>query len=111
MSTTRADAAWTLVCPVAELPEGEARVLEVEPPVAVFHAEGSFYAIDDTCTHETYSLAEGYIHGCQVECPLHLARFDLKTGEALCLPATAGVRTYPVKTQDDQVFVDLSRRG
>ena len=46
-----------------------------------------------------------------MECALHLAKFDLKTGAALCLPATVGVRTYPVKTENEQVFVDLSSRG
>jgi len=99
------------VCAVSDFPPGEATTLKVVPPVAVFHVEGSFYAIDDTCTHETYSLAEGYIQGTQVECALHLAKFDLKTGAALCLPATVGVRTYPVKTENEQVFVDLSSRG
>jgi 3-phenylpropionate/trans-cinnamate dioxygenase ferredoxin subunit len=111
MSTTNAGAAWTRVCAITDLPSGEATTLKVNPPVAVFHVEGSFYAIDDTCTHETYSLAEGYIQGTQVECALHLAKFDLKTGAALCLPATVGVRTYPVKTENEQVFVDLSSRG
>ncbi|MDP9084898.1 MAG: bifunctional 3-phenylpropionate/cinnamic acid dioxygenase ferredoxin subunit [Pseudomonadota bacterium] len=111
MSTTPTGAAWTRVCAISELPLGEATTLKVDPPVAVFHVEGSFYAIDDTCTHETYSLAEGYIQGTQVECALHLAKFDLKTGAALCLPATVGVRTYPVKTENEQIFVDLSTRG
>ncbi len=111
MSTTPASAAWTRVCAITDIPPGEATTLKVDPPVAVFHVEGSFYAIDDTCTHETYSLAEGYIQGTHVECALHLAKFDLKTGAALCLPATVGVRTYPVKTENEQVFVDLSSRG
>jgi len=102
---------WTRVCAATDILEGEAMTLDVVPPIAVFHAEGAFYAIDDTCTHETYSLADGYIQGTQVECPLHLAKFDLKTGAALCLPAKIGVRTYPVKIEDDQIFVDISHRG
>ena len=81
------------------------------PPIAVFHVDGSFYAIDDTCTHETYSLAEGYIEGAAVECALHFAKFDLRTGEALCSPALVGLRTYPVKAEGDEVFVDVSGRG
>ncbi|MDP9057268.1 MAG: bifunctional 3-phenylpropionate/cinnamic acid dioxygenase ferredoxin subunit [Pseudomonadota bacterium] len=111
MFTPDTDPDWTRVCATADLPPGEATILSVEPPVAIFHAEGSFYAIDDTCTHETYSLADGYIQGTHVECPLHFAKFDLKTGAVLCLPAKVGVRTYPVKTESDQVFVDLSSRG
>ena len=59
------------------------------------HVDGSFYAIDDTCTHETYSLAEGYIEGTQVECALHFREFDLRTGEALCLPAQSACGPIP----------------
>jgi 3-phenylpropionate/trans-cinnamate dioxygenase ferredoxin subunit len=102
---------WRRVCAMTDLPLGEATTLDIVPPIAVFHAEGAFYAIDDTCTHDTYSLADGYIEGTQVECSLHLARFDLKTGAVLCLPAKVGVRTYPVKTENDQVFVDVSSRS
>jgi 3-phenylpropionate/trans-cinnamate dioxygenase ferredoxin subunit len=111
MSDPNTAGAWTRVCATSDIAPGEAKVLNVVPPVAVFHVEGSFYAIDDTCTHETYSLADGYIEGTQVECPLHLAKFDLKTGAALCAPATVGVRSYPVKTENDEIFVDLCSRG
>jgi 3-phenylpropionate/trans-cinnamate dioxygenase ferredoxin component len=110
MTTTHTNVNWTRVCAVGDLPAGEATALEVQPPIAVFNVDGTFYAIDDTCTHETFSLADGYLEGTQVECALHFARFDLETGEALCLPATVDVRTYPVKTEDDQVFVDVGRR-
>ena len=102
---------WVRVCAINDLPSGEATTLDVVPPIAVFNVNDSLYAIDDTCTHETYSLADGYIQGAEVECALHLARFDLRTGAALCLPARVGVRTYPVKTEDGEVFVDMSRRG
>ncbi len=111
MSTTKTASEWTRVCAVTEIAVGEATVLEVIPPVSVFNVDGSFYAIDDTCTHEIFSLADGFIEGPYVECALHMAKFDLRTGEALCAPATVGVRTYPVKTEDEQIFVDLSSRG
>jgi len=111
MSTLSTRVTWTPVCAVADLPSGEATTLDIDPPIAVVNADGSFYAIDDTCTHETYSLAEGYIEGTQVECALHFARFDLRTGDALCLPARLGVRTYPVKTEDGHIFVDVGSRG
>ena len=111
MHTVRVTLSWARVCAVGDLAPGEATTLEVQPPIAVFNVDGSFYAIDDTCTHETFSLADGYLEGTQVECALHFARFDLETGEALCLPATVGVRTYPVKTEDGQVFVDVRSRS
>ena len=111
MSTLSTRVTWTPVCAVADLPSGEATTLDIDPPIAVVNADGSFYAIDDTCTHETYSLADGYIEGAQVECALHFARFDLRTGDALCLPARLGVRTYPVKTEDGHIFVEDGSRG
>jgi 3-phenylpropionate/trans-cinnamate dioxygenase ferredoxin subunit len=111
MSAMSTRVTWTRVCAVADLLSGEATTLDIDPPIAVFNANGSFYAIDDTCTHETYSLADGYIDGTQVECALQFAKFDLQTGDALCLPARVGVRTYPVKTEDGHIFVDVGRRG
>ena len=111
MDSTSTHVAWNRVCAVDDLDDGDATTLDVDPPIAVFHSEGTFYAIDDTCTHDTYSLADSYVDGCQVECALHFARYDLRTGAALCLPANGGVRTYPVKIENGDVFVDVGSRG
>ncbi|MEU3627707.1 bifunctional 3-phenylpropionate/cinnamic acid dioxygenase ferredoxin subunit [Amycolatopsis coloradensis] len=97
-------------CSVSELPEGEALRLEGPEPVSVFHSEGGYYAIDDTCTHQDASLADGWIENCFVECPLHAARFDLRTGVPACLPATDAVRTYPVVVADGVIYVDTEAR-
>ncbi|GAA3705391.1 non-heme iron oxygenase ferredoxin subunit [Zhihengliuella alba] len=97
--------------PAAEIEEGEARVVPSEEigtddDVTIFHAEdGSFYALDDTCTHETASLADGWIEGTEIECPLHSARFCLKTGEATCMPATVGVRPHKVEVVDGDLVL------
>lgn len=95
----------------ADIPEGESRVIPAQTAgtrddVAVFHAEdGAFYAIDDTCTHEDASLAEGWLEGTKVECPLHSAEFCLRSGEALCLPATKPVGTHAVEARDGQLYL------
>ena len=94
-------------CSVSELPEGEALRLDGPTPVSVFHTEEGFFAIDDTCTHQDASLADGFIEGCYVECPLHAAMFDLRTGVPTCLPAKKAVRTYPVVVSDGEVWVEL----
>lgn len=94
-------------CSVSELPEGEALRLDGSNPVSVFHTEEGFYAIDDTCTHQDASLADGWLEGCLVECPLHAAMFDLRTGVPTCLPAKKAVRTYPVMVTDGEVWVDV----
>ncbi|MGW7056103.1 bifunctional 3-phenylpropionate/cinnamic acid dioxygenase ferredoxin subunit [Streptomyces sp. NPDC054887] len=94
------------VCPLADLPQGEARRLETEPPIAVFHTEdGDVYAIDDTCTHQDASLADGWLDGCEVECPLHASKFDLRTGCADAPPAKRPVRTHEVGIEDGMVYV------
>lgn len=96
-----------LVCRVEELPAGTAQRIEVVPPVAVFNVGGDLYATDDTCTHSKASLAEGYITGDEVECPLHFARFCISTGEALCLPARRPLKTYEVVVEEGEVFVEI----
>jgi 3-phenylpropionate/trans-cinnamate dioxygenase ferredoxin subunit len=99
------------VCSVDELPEGEATRLDLVPPIAVFHAEAGFFALDDTCTHQDASLADGYVQGCEVECPLHAACFDLRTGVPNGLPATRPVRTHAVLVEHGAVFVVPAVRG
>jgi len=93
-------------CAATDLPEGESLRLDGPEPIAVFHTEDGFYAIGDTCTHQDASLADGWLEGCFVECPLHAALFDLRTGVPTCLPAKEPVRTYPVVVTDGVVYVD-----
>jgi len=98
------------VCSLTDLPVGEAlRVDEVSPPIAVFHTDdGEVFAIDDTCTHQDASLADGWLEGCEVECPLHASRFDLRTGAVDAPPAKRGVRTHQVTINDGVIFVTPS---
>ncbi|NSC24921.1 bifunctional 3-phenylpropionate/cinnamic acid dioxygenase ferredoxin subunit [Streptomyces albus subsp. chlorinus] len=95
------------VCRLEDLPAGESVRLDLEPPIAVFNADGELYAIDDTCTHQDASLSEGWLEGCLVECPLHAASFDLRTGRPTCLPARKAVRTHPVSVLDGTVWVHV----
>ncbi|RDG39930.1 bifunctional 3-phenylpropionate/cinnamic acid dioxygenase ferredoxin subunit [Streptomyces corynorhini] len=93
------------VCRLEDLPEGEAVRIDTEPPIAVFHADGELYAIDDTCTHQDAALSQGWIENCQVECPLHGATFDLRTGHPTCPPARTPVRTHRVEVVDGVIHV------
>jgi 3-phenylpropionate/trans-cinnamate dioxygenase ferredoxin subunit len=75
----------------------------------VFHTDdGEVLAIDDTCTHQDASLADGWLDGCEVECPLHGSRFDLRTGKVDAPPAKVGVRTHQVTLRDGDVYIELS---
>ncbi|MFI6372912.1 bifunctional 3-phenylpropionate/cinnamic acid dioxygenase ferredoxin subunit [Streptomyces sp. NPDC050546] len=97
------------VCRLEDLPKGESVRIETTPPVAVFHTDdGDLYAIDDTCTHQDASLSEGWLEGCLVECPLHAASFDLRTGHPTCLPARRAVRTHSVTVDDGLIHLHLA---
>jgi len=87
---------------------GEAiSVMADDTPVAIFNVDDELYAINDICTHEEYPLSEGDIDGHCVECALHGARFDLRTGEAVALPATEPVETYRVWIEDNALKVEI----
>lgn len=66
------------------------------------------FAVEDTCSHALASLSEGRLSGYEIECPRHGALFDVRTGEALTLPATKPVKSYPVVVQEDTVFVEVT---
>jgi nitrite reductase/ring-hydroxylating ferredoxin subunit len=74
--------------------------------IAVFNVNGEFYAVDDTCTHQDASLADGWLEGCQIECPLHASSFDLRTGAVSGPPAKVPVRTHAVTVTDGVVYVE-----
>ena len=97
------------ICPVADLPPGEALRVPTEPPIAVFCTDdGEIFAIDDTCSHQDASLADGWLEGCEVECPLHASRFNLRTGAVDSPPAKLPVRTHAVVIEGGVIHVEPS---
>ena len=102
--------AFVKVCEVAELPpQGAVRRVDLDGvPIAIVATEGDYHAIDDTCSHDEVSLADGEVEGHTVECWLHGSRFDVRTGEALCLPAKRPVDVYDIKIQDDGVYLSTT---
>lgn len=95
------------VCPVADLPPGQMRRLDVPggEPIAVYNVDGEFYATADTCTHSRASLTDGDLEDDEVVCPVHWARFNVRTGEALCFPADTPLATYRAEAVDGVVTV------
>ena len=73
--------------------------------VAVFKVDEDYYAIQNMCSHSEADLADGEVYDCKVECPLHGAEFDLKTGEALTLPATKPVTVFTTEVDGDWLYV------
>lgn len=97
---------WLAAAPAASIPSGEFVQVEIDDAlVAVFNVEGTFYAIDDVCTHDGGGLSGGAVEGDVVICPRHGARFCLRTGAALTPPAYEPVRTYETRIVDGMVEV------
>jgi nitrite reductase/ring-hydroxylating ferredoxin subunit len=95
------------VCRLDDLSPGDAVRIEAGVPIAIFNADGELFAVDDTCTHQDASLADGWLDGRTVECPLHASCFDLRTGKPNGPPAKRPLRTYPVLVQDGIISVQV----
>lgn len=96
------------VASVADFANNSVKVIEANGKrIALCHAEGEFFAIADLCTHDNGPLGEGELSDHQVECPRHGARFDIRSGKALCLPAILPVPTYKVEVRQDEVFIEV----
>ena len=92
---------------LSEILPGEHRVVwDGDTPILVVNLEGDFYAVQDQCTHEDYELSAGPIDADEgvVECVLHGARFDLRSGRPLCGPAYLPVAKFPVQVVDGMVW-------
>jgi 3-phenylpropionate/trans-cinnamate dioxygenase ferredoxin subunit len=100
--------AWIDVCADGSLAEGEHSLVDIGGgmEVAVFRVQGAYYAIEDVCSHDDGPLADGELVGCQIICPRHGSRFDLRTGEALNLPAYRPIETFPVEIRDGRVLIE-----
>jgi 3-phenylpropionate/trans-cinnamate dioxygenase ferredoxin subunit len=97
------------IASVSEVGVGRAVAVEVNGRrIALCRpAPDEFYAIDDTCSHALASLSEGELMEYEIECPRHGAHFDIRTGEALTLPATKPVRTYRVAVDNGEIHIEL----
>lgn len=90
-----------------EIPPGTTKRVELDGlAVLVCNVEGTFYAIEDVCTHDGGPLDQGELEGCRIMCPRHGALFDVTTGAALTLPAVVPLMSYAVRTAGDEVLVD-----
>ncbi len=93
---------------VTDFPDGEVGVVFIgDKEIAIARGDdGILYAFDNICTHEEASLQMGFLEKCEVECPLHGARFDIRTGKVIQGPAYAPVSTYPVKIEGQEIWVE-----
>jgi len=98
------------VANVNEIPDPSSMLVEVgERLVVLIHAAGHFYALDDVCTHDGGPLSEGPIDVADhsIACPRHGAKFDIRNGAAMTMPATKPTVSHEVKVEGEQIYVKL----
>ena len=95
------------VAALSEIPPGTTHRIELAGfGVLLCNVDGNVYAIEDVCTHDGGPLDQGELEGACVVCPRHGATFDVRTGDALTLPAVLPLMTFDVSIEGDDVFVD-----
>jgi nitrite reductase/ring-hydroxylating ferredoxin subunit len=97
---------FVAVAQVAELAPGEMKFVAVERErIVLANVDGSFYALRDVCGHRNAPLSRGRLDGCIVECPLHFAQFDIRTGKFVDGPYSADVPAYEIRVEGDTVYL------
>jgi nitrite reductase/ring-hydroxylating ferredoxin subunit len=101
-------ASFVKVATRSEIPDGSGKCVEVAGRrVALFNLDGTFFAIDDECTHSGGPLCEGTIEGEEIECPWHMGRFNIKTGAVVDPPPMDDLGTYNVRLSGEDLEVEI----
>ena len=88
-----------------EIQPGERRSVFVDDlPALLIRIDDDYFVIEDVCSHDGQPLTDGPVVDCSIQCPRHGAKFDLRTGDALCMPATKGIRTFNVEVRNDGIW-------
>ena len=96
---------WQEVCAVSELLAGEHTVcFDGDTAILVCNIDGELFALEDKCTHQDFELSASALHGTEIECVLHGAKFDVRTGVALCAPAYTAVAKFPVIVNNEKIY-------
>jgi 3-phenylpropionate/trans-cinnamate dioxygenase ferredoxin subunit len=99
---------YVAVASLDELPRGERLFIDIDgQAIVVFNVGGDFFAIGDVCTHDNGPLGEGELDGHAIVCPRHGARFDIRSGKALTLPAVTPTPSFPTRVQDVMIEIGL----
>jgi nitrite reductase/ring-hydroxylating ferredoxin subunit len=104
-----ADGEWAKVASVADVAEGQVHAVRVgQREIALYHLPGGeFRATDNICTHEYAQLSDGWLEDGCIECPLHAARFDIRTGKALCAPAETDLQVFELKVEGGDLLLRI----
>ena len=94
------------VASISEIPSGGRKAVIFDGrSVLLVRVGDDFFAVEDVCSHDGQPLTDGPLHGKSIECPRHGARFDLKTGRPLCMPAVESIPVYEVLVQGEDVLL------
>jgi nitrite reductase/ring-hydroxylating ferredoxin subunit len=97
---------FVAVAKTGDLVPGEMKFVAVERErIVLANVEGSFYALRDVCGHRNAPLSRGRLDGHMLECPLHFAQFDIRTGKFVDGPLSADVPSYEVRVEGDTVYL------
>ncbi len=97
---------FVAVAQVGDLGPGEMKFVAVDRErVVLANVAGAFYALRDVCGHRNAPLSRGRLSGCLIECPLHFAQFDIRTGELVDGPVSTAVPVYRVRIEGDTIFL------
>ena len=97
---------WIKVADASDVPEDGTLLVNLRAePVCLYNLGGRIFATHDTCTHGQASLADGFIEGEEIECPLHQGKFHIASGKAVGAPCTEDIRTYAVKIENGAVLL------
>ena len=108
MNVLRTLSEYVKVCELSDVPPGTMHPVDVrETRLMIVNVDGSLYAVDRICTHETADLSTGFLIDSEVTCPLHLSRFEVRTGTVQNPPATTPLRTYKLRVDGTSVYVQL----
>lgn len=98
------------IVPASELPNGERLFVEVEgKSLVIFNIADNFFAIGDICSHDDGPVGDGDLEGYNVVCPRHGGEFDVRTGQAVQMPAVVDIPAYPVKVVDGMLQVGMPK--
>jgi 3-phenylpropionate/trans-cinnamate dioxygenase ferredoxin subunit len=99
---------WFTVTSAEKLGPQQRDVFDIEGYyIAVFNVDGTYYAFEDMCTHDEGPLAEGVLEGYEIECERHGAKFDIRTGKAVKLPAVTPTRRFEVRIHEGDVQIAI----
>lgn len=101
--------AYTKIANVGEIPESGVLAVKIglTKIVVIREPSGEIFALEDRCSHANVRLSKGKCSGGELECPAHGAKFDVRTGKNLCLPAVAPVKTYKVQVSGEEILVEI----